>query len=246
MANNIAVELENLKQRILLLGTTVEHNLDDALRAALSKDLQLAAQVRKNDREINEIEVGVEDDCLSILALNQPVARDLRFIVTVLKINIDLERIGDLAVTIACKVPNLSGKDPGYLFNPEIPVEVMMELKSMCTGTVRMLGMGLDAFAREDSDLAYKVIQNDNKVDTAKNLIGSCLEKNLRENPTGQQHLATLLSVSRSLERVADHTTNICEDIIYMLQGRVIRHRLGEQLAPAGENSLDIKQGSVG
>lgn len=237
MGTDITKELESLKQNILLLGTVVEHNLDNAVRSVLAMDLALAGQVKDNDREIDEIEVGVEENCLSLLALHQPVARDLRFIVTVLKINIDLERIGDLAVKIAGKVSLLPAVNDGSLRDPEIPGEVFAELTRMRDDTGQMLKMGLDAFAHQDVELAYRVILKDDKVDTSKNLISSYLERDIKENPSGQLHLATLLSVSRSLERIADHTTNICEDIIYMLLGRVIRHRIDEGIGAMPLNS---------
>ncbi|MBU0481912.1 MAG: phosphate signaling complex protein PhoU [Proteobacteria bacterium] len=229
MATDITKELECLKQKILLLGTTVENNLADALDSVFRKDPSLAEQVRFTDREIDEIEVGVEDDCLSLLALHQPVARDLRFIVTALKINIDLERIGDLAVKIAGKVTHLVNSNNFGKLRTDIPEEIFSELNGMCKETRSMLKQALDAFAKRDVALAYAVILEDDKVDIAKNLIGSCLEKNIKEDPSSHQHLATLLSISRSLERIADHTTNICEDIIYMLQGRIIRHRVDER-----------------
>lgn len=233
MTTDIRKDLENLKQRILLLGTTVEQNLGDSLRAVLTRDLSLAEQVMINDREIDEIEVSVEDACLSLLALHQPYARDLRFIVTVLKINIDLERIGDLAVKIAGKVGVLAGGSDISFLKPEIPAEVSTELSAMCDETKQMLKMGLDAFAHKDAELAYTVIREEDKVDISKNRIGSYLEKDLKENPSGHQHLIALLSVSRNLERIADHTTNICENIIYMLQARIIRHRIEEEIEAA-------------
>lgn len=224
MTGSIGKKMGILKERLLFLGSAVENNLLQAVKAVRDNDFGLAREVRINDTEIDEFEVNVEDDCMAILALQQPVAGDLRFIVTALKINIDLERIGDLAVKVAEKANYLHNRQ-----SPAAPVllagAIRTELDAMITDTVWMLKSALDAFAREDRDLALQVIRADEKVDAAKNLIRSLLEDNYGRDPHEHLSLATILSISRSLERIADHATNICEDVIYMLSGDIIRHR---------------------
>jgi len=200
--------------------------LRKAIKALRDNDSSLAREVTIKDAEIDEIEVNVEDKCMVILALQQPVAKDLRFIVTVLKINIDLERIGDLAAKVADKVVLLNSRQ-----TPLIPLAVsggiMAELDKIIADTQWMLNGALDAFAGEDLDLALRVIRTDERVDLGKNLIRSLPKENYYRDHNEHQDLATVLSITltRSLERIADHATNICEDVIYLLSGNVIRHR---------------------
>lgn len=225
MTGSIGKKMDKLKERLLFLGSAVESNLLRAVKAVRENDFGLAREVRINDTEIDEFEVNVEDDCMAILALQQPVAGDLRFIVTALKINIDLERIGDLAVKVADKVNYLSKRDSQTVAPLLFSGAVRTEVEAMISDTVWMLKSALDSFAREDRDLALRVIRADEKVDAAKNLIRSLLEENYGRDPNEHLYLATILSISRSLERIADHATNICEDVIYMLSGDIIRHR---------------------
>ena len=223
MASDIRKELKKIKQRVLYLGSTVENNLQRAIRAIQNNDVEVAHEVKKGDLEIDRTEVSLEDQCLEVLALHQPVAGDLRFLVTVLKINIDLERIGDLAVKIADKVLLLSFTQESMLTYKDYAI-VLARLNDMSSSTTWMLNKCIDAFAQEDSDLAFKVILADDEVDRAKNKIRSLLEETIQNDPQKNIYLGMLLSVSRSLERIADHATNICEDIIYMLEGKIVRH----------------------
>jgi len=189
------------------------------------KNLDLAQQVIATDKnEIDSIEITVEEECLRILALHQPVAGDLRFIITVLKINNDLERIGDLVAKIADKVVLLSEIAPvSFAANgmriPEI-------FNSMFAKTVWMFQNTMDAFVNEDIDLAHKVCLTDDEVDMDKMSIRTQMEETIMRDPDQLVYLAKLISVSRSLERIADHCTNICEDIIYMAQGKIVRHHI--------------------
>jgi len=223
VASDIRKELDKVKNRVLYLGSAVENNLHRAIRAMKNNDVEIAHEVKKGDLEIDKTEVSLEDQCLEVLALHQPVAGDLRFLVTVLKINIDLERIGDLAVKIADKVLLLSFTQQRITSQKDY-ANVLEKLNDMFNSTTWMLNKCLDAFAQEDVDLAFKVIVADDKVDKAKNLIRSLLEETIQNDPQKNFYLGTLLSVSRSLERIADHATNICEDIIYMLEGKIVRH----------------------
>lgn len=223
MASDIRKELEKVKKRTLFLGTEVENNLQNAIRALQNNDVELAHKVKDSDLEIDKTEVSLEDQCLEVLALHQPVAGDLRFLVTVLKINIDLERIGDLAVKIADKVLLLSFSQKKLYLHEEHSF-IFEKLDDMFNSTIWMFNKCLDSFSQEDAQLAFKVILADDEVDKAKNMIRSLLEETIQKNPQKNSYLGMLLSVSRSLERIADHATNICEDIIYMLEGKIVRH----------------------
>ena len=217
MPSNIKHEIGKLKKDVLHLGAYVEDNLQKAMKALLEQDEQLAREVQERDNEIDRTEINVEEHCLNVLALHQPVASDLRFVITVLKINNDLERIGDLAAKIADKVILLA--DLGGVL--EIPVEFEL----MFERTMWMLKNSLDALVSEDADLAYKVCIADHEVNEAKRLIRSQLEVLIGQESQKAIQLVKLMGVSRSLERIADHATNIAEDVIYMLQGKIVRHR---------------------
>ncbi len=223
MARNLQAELDKLKERILLLGSMVEENVRNAIRAFLGNDLALAQQVKQRDDDIDETEISVEEECLRILALHQPVAGDLRFVVTVLKINNDLERIGDLGSKIAKKLLFLRRENKIHG-----AVTVPSELHDMHEKTLRLLQSSLDAFVHEDPDLAYKVLVLDDEVDEAKHVIRRKLEEIQQQDPSQHVFLSSVLSITRSLERIGDHATNIAEDVIYMLQGRIIRHDADE------------------
>ena len=223
MARNIQTEIETLKGHIVYLSTVVEENMQCAIKALVEKNPDLAYQVMQTDKcEIDHIEIDVEQECLRIMALHQPVASDLRFLVTVLKINSDLERIGDLVAKIADKVLLLYKADPAQFLSDSMQIPDMFN--GMFDKTVWMFRQTMEAFVNEDTDLAYKVCLADDEVDLAKRDIYRELEESIMSDPAQQVYLAKLLSVARSTERIADHCTNICEDIIYMQQGRIVRH----------------------
>jgi phosphate transport system protein len=225
MARNLQTEIEKLKNKIVYLGTSVQENLYKSVQALWEKNSDLAQQVIATDKnEIDSIEISVEEECLRLLALHQPVASDLRFIITVLKINNDLERIGDLAAKIADKV---------LLLNEITTVSFVADgmripeiFNAMFAKTVWMFQSTMDAFVNEDIDLAYKVCLTDEEVDLDKMSIRTQMEASIMQDPAQLVYLAKLISVSRSLERIADHCTNICEDIIYMAQGKIVRHHI--------------------
>jgi phosphate transport system protein len=221
VARGLFTELEKLKGSILFLGSMVEENVRNSMKAFNAYDDDLANLVQDRDNEIDRAEINVEEECLRILALHQPVASDLRFVVTVLKINNDLERIGDLASKIAKKVKVIK-KDSRV--NLAKTITIPDEIDEMAEKTVRLLKRSLDAFVQEDADLAYKVLLGDDEIDQAKHTIRRKLEEIQQQDPSQYIYLGILLSITRSLERMADHATNIAEDVIYMLQGRIIRH----------------------
>ncbi|KAF0189845.1 MAG: phosphate transport system [Desulfobulbaceae bacterium] len=234
MARDIQTEIETLKGHIVFLGTVVEENMECAIKALMEKNPELAHQVMQTDRiEIDHIEIDIEEECLHIMALLQPVASDLRFLVTVLKVNNDLERIGDLVAKIADKVLLLYKENPTVFLSSEM--EVPDKLHGMFDKALWMFKQTMEAFINEDTDLAYKVCLADPEVDLAKRLIYQELEEIILVDPSRNVFLAKMLSVARSTERIADHCTNICEDIIFMAQGKIIRHYGGKH------NSKELK-----
>ncbi len=216
MARHLQREVENLKKKLLALGARVETCVRDAALSIEQQDAVLAQKVIDNDIEIDNTEVEVEEDCLKILALYQPVAIDLRFIVAVLKINNDLERIGDLAVNVAERA--------SFLAN-HAKVNISSDLLSMAQVAQEMLKESLDALINHDAELAHKVCISDDVVDQMNRQTYLKVQDAIVKNPEQISTLIHLLSASRHLERIADHTTNIAEDVIYMVEGEIIRHK---------------------
>ncbi|MDZ4724256.1 MAG: phosphate signaling complex protein PhoU [candidate division Zixibacteria bacterium] len=211
-------EIELLKKKILTLGALVEENLRRAVKSIQTRDTVLAQQAIENDTAIDDMEVEVEEDCLKILALHQPVAIDLRFIIAVLKINSDLERIGDLAVNLAERSVFLSTREP---------LKLPFDLSRMAELAQSMLRNSLDALVNLDRHLAQEVCKTDDEIDAMHRLSYGLIEEAIKTNPKQMDLLISSLALSRNLERVADHTTNIAEDVLYMIQGEIVRHRLG-------------------
>lgn len=203
----------------MALSAKIETAVRDATLAIEKKDSDLAQKIIDNDINIDHAEVEIEEDCLKILALHQPVAIDLRFIVTVLKINNDLERIGDLAVNIAERAIFLTGQPK---------VNISIDLVDMAHNAQAMLKESLDALINHDAELAHKVCAGDDIVDQMNRQMYLKVQEAILKNPAQISSLIHLLSASRHLERVADHTTNIAEDVIYMTEGQIVRHRTEE------------------
>ena len=219
MAKHLQKEIENLKKRLLSLGAMVENAVREATLSIEKRDVSLANKVIEEDEEIDQTEVDIEEECLKILALHQPVAIDLRFIVAVLKINSDLERIGDLAVNIAERAVFLAGQPK---------VNVSLGLVEMAHGTQAMLKKSLDALVNLDAALAHDVCVSDDEVDAMNRQMYLKVQDAILKNPEQIASLIHLLSASRHLERIADHATNIAEDVIYMIEGQIVRHRTEE------------------
>jgi len=209
-------ELERLKKRILSLGAMVEEHVDMATRSVERKQVALAEKVIKADLKVDEQEVEIEEECLKLLALHQPVAVDLRFITAVIKINNDLERIGDEAVNIAERVIFISTRPP---------VPVSFDYKAMSEKTRLMLKNSLDALVNLDADLAQEVCLKDDEVDQINSEIYEHVKQAILENPDKGGYLINLFSIARYLERIADHATNIAEEVIYLIEGVIQRHR---------------------
>ena len=218
MSVHLRREIDKLKQSLLLLCRMVEEQVKMAVQALLDRDQSLAERVTERDDEIDQREVEVEEDCLRVLALYQPVAIDLRLIVSVVKINNELERVGDLAVNIAHKALAVVNEQVAV---PEV-------LPEMAARTQSMLHDSIDALVALDSKLAAAVCSRDDEVDELKRTIRLEVEDRIEVNPRHLRPLLRLLAVSRNLERIADCATNIAEDIIYMIEGRIVRHHEGE------------------
>jgi phosphate transport system protein len=214
MTVHMQKEIENLKSKLLALCAAVEKSLCLAVQSVKERDAVLARSVIENDVHIDQMEIDVEEECLKILALHQPVAIDLRFIVTALKINNDLERIGDLAVNIAERSEFLAGQEP-----------MPFDFDAMAEKTQWMVTESLDSLVDMDCKRAYQVCAADDEVDALNRKMYKQVETSIVAHPTWAPALLHLLSVSRHLERIADHATNIAEDVIYMVEGRIIRHK---------------------
>jgi phosphate transport system protein len=215
MAKHFDRELEKLKKKILSLGALVEERVYLAIKAIESRDPDLAKRIIRSDHEIDETEVEVEEECLKILALYQPVAIDLRFIVTVIKINNDLERIGDQAVNIAERIQSIA-KYPKISFH--------FDYTEMAEIAAAMLKQSLDALVNLDIDMAFRILTLDDEVDDIQGDAYSQIKKAMREHPEEMTYLINLYLISRHLERIADHATNIAEEVIYLIEGEIVRH----------------------
>ncbi len=215
MTKHFLRELEAIKKRILTLGALVEDRVRMAGKAIEEMDAAVAAEIIRLDYEVDEMEVEIEEECLKVLALHQPVAVDLRFIIAVIKINNELERIGDQAVNIAQRVEVMARRPrPPFTFDYSV----------MGDKAVRMLKMSLDAMVNLDVDLAFKVITLDDEVDQIKKDAYDRIKQAIRELPERVGYYINLLLISRHLERLADHSTNIAEEVIYLVDGQIFRH----------------------
>ncbi len=225
--------MEKLKKLIHSLGAQVEESVERSIRSLTQRDVRLGKQVINGDDKIDQSEVELEEECLKVMALYQPVANDLRWVVSILKINNDLERIGDLAVNIAERAIHLAKQE-------EIPIT--LEFTEMSQTVLDMLRYSLDALINLDDDWARKVCVMDDRVDELNRKMYDHFESWLRENPLAVNNHINLLSASRYLERIADHATNICEDIIYMVSGKIVRHRKEAMYYPENGNNGENKK----
>lgn len=215
MTKHFQRELEKLKKKILSLGAMVEERVYMATKVIENRNPNLATQIIKADHEIDEMEVDVEEECLKVLALHQPVAIDLRFITAVIKINNDLERIGDEAVNIAERVQSISKSDL---------VSFHFDYSIMAEKAAAMLKQSLDALVNLDIDIALKVCTLDDEVDEIQSKAYRQIKQAIKENPEEITYLLNLYLISRHLERIADHATNIAEEVIYLIEGEIVRH----------------------
>jgi phosphate transport system protein len=217
MPKHLDHEIENLKKQILSLAACVVESFAKSITAIHTRDAALGQQVIDDDRRIDTLEVEVEEECMKVLALHQPVAQDLRFIVACIRLNSDLERIGDLAVNIAERGVFLAGV-------AEVS-EKPLDVGAMARLVRSMLSNALDALVNLDAALARKVCAMDDEADEMHRATFRRVEQAVVRHPDEFATLTHYLSVSRYLERIADHATNIAEDVIYMVEGEIVRHR---------------------
>jgi phosphate transport system protein len=208
-------DLDELKKDLLLLGSKVEDSINKSILALTTRREELAKEVIEGDSEIDASEVELEEDCLKILALHQPVAADLRFIITAMKVNNDLERMGDLAVNIAERAIFLAAHKP---------IDVPLDFKRMTEGVLKMVEDSLDALIKKDTDLARKVLTLDDQIDDMNRGMYRILQDVMCSDQESTARAMHLLSTSRHLERIADLATNIAEDVVFMVEGELIRH----------------------
>ena len=216
MSAHLKKEIDNLKKELLTLCGMVEDSFWHAVKSLKNRNIEIAKKIIDSDIKIDQMEVKVEETCLKILALHQPVAIDLRFIITALKINNDLERIGDLAVNIAEHSQFLSAQEP---------IDMFFDFETMAEKTQAMVKKSLDALVNIDCDLARQVCQDDDEIDAINRQMYDQVKGQIKQAPERIETLIHMLSVSRHLERIADHATNIAEDVIYMVEGEIVRHK---------------------
>ncbi|HYR39313.1 MAG TPA: phosphate signaling complex protein PhoU [Methylomirabilota bacterium] len=217
MQRHFHEELEALKQTLLAMGGLVEDQIRRVMRALLERDDALAQEVIDRDQQVNAYDVEVDETCVSLLALHQPTAGDLRFITTAMKIVTDLERIGDQAVNIAQRVLEL---------NREPQLKPYIDLPRMAEKAQHMVKESLDAFVARDTELARKVCAEDADVDALKEQLFRELLTFMMEDPKTIPRAIRLILISRFMERVADHATNIAEMVIYLVDAKMVRHTL--------------------
>lgn len=216
MTKHLQRDLDSLHQEILSLSATVEEMIDKAATALTERRPEIADEVINGDNVVDQMEVHIEEECLKILALHQPVAIDLRRIATVLKVNNDLERIADLAVNVAERARSLD----------EYPTfRLPLKLTAMATMASQMVRGALDAFVGLDSVTARKLISLDETIDELNVEIIGELQNQMQRDTAQVPPALYCFSASRHIERIADHATNIAEDVVYLVEGDIVRHR---------------------
>lgn len=216
MNTHFQKEIEKLKKQILIQCAIVEENLSTAVTSVIERNEEAALQVINNDSVIDHNEIEIEEECLKLLALYQPVAGDLRYVVACLKVNNDIERIGDLCCNIAERALDICGHP--------IPKFAGIDFDQITEKTQKMLNDALDALFKSETLTALGVIRRDDEVDDLNRANHELIMKLVVDDPDNAFAYTSQLSVSKQLERIADYATNICEDVIYMATGNIIRH----------------------
>jgi phosphate transport system protein len=212
-------DLDQLKERLLAMGGIAEERVRESVRALIERDTQALDDVLHGDVPINDLHMEVDDRCFKLLALHQPMAADLRVIVAALKISTDLERVGDLAVNIA---------EAGKRYLRHAPVKPLIDIPRMGELAQKMLRDALDAFVRRDMPLAEAVLAADDTLDALKTQIFRELLTYMLQSPETIEPALDLILISRHLERIGDHATNVAEDVIFILSARDVRHHQGD------------------
>jgi len=213
-------ELQKVKQNLLDMASMVEEAITKSLEALKKKNLKMAADIREIDHEIDKFEIAIEEQCIELIARHQPVGADLRFLIGVIKINNDLERMGDHAVNIADQV--------SYLIE-QPRIKNVTNIWSMAREVKEMLKQSVDSFMNNDVQSAQRICERDSVVDEMRDETIRILLTHMLEEPEKIASAIPLLLVAKNLERIADLSTNICEDVIYITQARVIKHHAEEQ-----------------
>jgi phosphate transport system protein len=213
-------DLDQLKTRLLEMGGLAEERLRSTLDGLVRRDPRVLERVLAGDGPINQLHIEVDDRCFKLLALHQPVAVDLRAIVAAVKINADLERVGDLAVNIA---------EASLRYLRHAPVKELIDIPRMATIAQGMLRDALDAFVRRDLGLARGVLDRDDELDSLKSQVFRELLTSMLQDPSKIEPALDLILISRHLERVGDHATNLAEDVIFLVSARDVRHHAGER-----------------
>jgi phosphate transport system protein len=227
MENSIDMDLGELKQKLLTMASRAETAVNEALRALIERDYDLALRVKDSDTVIDQLEVEIDDMAIQLLA-KAPLASDLRLVTVAMKISQNLERVGDEATKIAKRARDLS---------QEPPVKVSVDLPRMAKLALDMLKAALDAFVNRDPIAARALIPRDKEVDGINKQVTNHLAQYMMENPDTIKRCLNLITVSRSLERIADHATNVAEEVVYLYEAQDIRHT-------GGKSGLAVK-GSV-
>jgi phosphate transport system protein len=212
-------ELEQLQGRLLEMGGLAEEQVRLAVKALTERDRELVALALNRDEPINRLHIEIDGRCFTLLALHQPMAVDLRAIVAAVKINTDLERVGDLAINIA---------EAARRYAQHAPVKKLIDIPRMANIAQNMLRDSLDAFVRRDTELAQRVLNEDDKLDDLKTQIFRELLTYMLQDPSTIEPALDLILISRHLERIGDHATNIAEDVIFMVSARDVRHHASE------------------
>lgn len=220
METHFQQELNKLKENLLKMAGLAEQAISNAVEALVQRNTSLAEKAIKEDEKINQMEILIDEWCLKLLALHQPLAADLRFITSAMRINIELERIGDLAVNIAERV---------IFLNQEPQLKPYIDIPRMAEITQAMVKDVLDAFVNGDTNLARAVCERDDQVDALNDQVFRELLTYMMADPKTITRAVHLIIVSRCLERIADHTTNIAEGVIFMVKALVIKHRADVQ-----------------
>ncbi|MEK7702492.1 MAG: phosphate signaling complex protein PhoU [Nitrospirota bacterium] len=214
-------ELTGLKEKILKMGTLVEEQIGAAIKTYTTRDVALARQTIQNDHLVNAMDVEVDEECIRLLALYHPAARDLRFITTAMKIATDLERMSDLSEDICERAIELSEEEPMQRHS--------QEMIKMAEASQKMVIEALDAFVRCDVALARKVCTDDQFVDELTHRVFKGLLSDMIEDPTIITRAIRVSFISKYIERIADHATNIAEVVVYLVEGKIIRHTIVQQ-----------------
>lgn len=216
MERHFDEELKDLSKELLLMGSIVEEMVNKSVQALMQRDDSLAKEVKADDKKVDEMQLKIDDICLTLIALRQPTAGDLRVIASTMKINNDLERMGDQAVNIA---------QSALQANKEAPLKAFEDLPLLAEAVQKMLHTVLDAFVNRDAEMAQNVCRSDDQVDDLYHKIFSELLELMKENVDNVSRALHLLLLARNLERIGDYATNIAEDIIYLVKGIDIRHQ---------------------